>query len=67
MNIRKLKAKMAERGETTTHLATVLGITVGAANRKVNGHTEFKLSDILAVKDWLNLTYDELIEIFFRD
>lgn len=62
----KLRAKIMERGYTIKSLSAALGMSGNALYRKVNGKTEFKLSDVLKICDKLKITSgDEVREIFF--
>ena len=66
MNLAKLKGKIAESGLDTLdklHEATKIGVS--ALSRKMRNQSEFTLSEIRALRSALNLTDQEVIEIFF--
>ena len=64
MNLRKLKGKMAEKGKQQKDLMEILDLKYVAVNKKFNGLTKFSPEEISKIKDFLNLTNDEVVEIF---
>lgn len=60
-----LKATIRERGVTQCHLAKELGISDQSLSLKINGKSDFKLSEIKRLKALLHLTTAEVIGIFF--
>lgn len=67
MNKNKLLGKIKEHGTTLEQFALELGISLSAIRRKINGSTQFNRVEIEKSCDLLNLTNEELLEIFFSD
>lgn|GEM_PF-698195 len=69
MNTAKLKSVMVLRGFTQTKLAEVLGISEQRLSAKINGKhgAEFNQGEISRIKKILNLSSDDIINIFFDD
>lgn len=63
-NTNKLKAKIAERGLTMKELAENINISSSTFSQKVSGKVKFSQDDIRKIDKKLNLTADELREIF---
>lgn len=63
----KLKAKMKEKGFNQTMLAKAIYITDPTLTSKLNGRTDFNLTDLRLIVKALELTSDELFEIFFSE
>ena len=63
----KLIKLMSDRGTNQTKLAKQMGLTVTGFNQKVLGNTDFKLGEIIKVKEIFNLTNAEVIDIFLED
>ena len=63
-NTNKLKAKIAERGLTMKELAENINISSSTFSQKVSGKVKFSQDDIRKIDKELNLTTDELREIF---
>ncbi len=65
-NINLLKSKLILRGysDFTAALAEMLQISYGAASKKLNNKSEFKQSEIAILTEKLELTADEVKEIF---
>ena len=63
----RLKAKIAERGETQADLAAAIGISLSRLNAKLNrkNGAEFNQGEITAVKSHFSLTAEEVDAIFF--
>ncbi len=66
MKPNELKAELTRNGRNYAEMANALGISVVAFQRKINGETEFKSSEISALKTELKLTADRVAEIFFN-
>ena len=64
-NINKLKGKITENGYTIKTLATEIGICETSLRRKINDKSEFSISESLIVKDRLNLSNNDYLDIFF--
>ena len=65
MNIRKLKGKMVEHGYNVENLAAKIGVDKSTLYRKLNEGEKITVGDAQKIKDELNLTDDEAIDIFF--
>ena len=64
-NINKLKGKITENGYSIETLAPIMKMCVTSLRRKINGKSEFSISESLVVKDKLNLSNKDYIDIFF--
>ena len=60
-----LKEKLRESGYKLLHVAAACGITYAGFLKKLNNETEFKASEIVALKKTLRLTNAERDAIFF--
>lgn len=67
MNSNLLKAKMVEKGITQLEMAKGLGISTTSLCRKINGHNELTLSEVIKIMKTLGLTDDsfDVHRIFF--
>lgn len=64
-NKNKLRAKMAENEVTMQKLAKALGLAEATVRYKINSDKyEFTLGDSIKIKELLNLTDAEYLEIF---
>ena len=59
-----LKSKLTLRERTQRDLAKALGLSEVSTNKKVNGTIKFSLNEVKKIKEYLNLTNDEVAEIF---
>jgi len=66
MNGQKLKALIVENSETQGVLAEALGLPVSALNARINGHIEFRRSEINTIRERYHLTPEQTIDIFFE-
>lgn len=64
MNKAKLKAKMVERNISASELANVLSISPSTFYRKLNNGECFTVGEASEISKNLNLSSDELTEIF---
>lgn len=60
-----LREKIDTCGYKLVYVAKQLGISYQALLKKINNETEFKTSEVMALKELLHLTDDEVMEIFF--
>lgn len=60
-----LKGKLLENGKTYLDCATVLGISISAFNEKMNGKTKFNIEEANSLANFINLSKDERLNIFF--
>lgn len=64
MNVFKLKAKIVERGMGVEELAGILDMSTQTLYRKLRTPLSMTLMDAIRLKDILELTDEEAIEIF---
>jgi cyanate lyase len=62
-----LKSKLSLRERTQRDLAKALGLSEVSTNKKVNGTIKFSLNEVKKIKEYLNLTNDEVVEIFITN
>ena len=65
MNKALLEYKMSEMGKSIVDMCSMLNISRSAFYRKCNGKSEFTMSEIKKIVDFLNL--DSPVAIFFAD
>lgn len=61
----KLKEIMNLYGEKFTDLSKALGISYQSTIKKINGDSDFKLSELRIIKERYNLSPEEINYIFF--
>ena len=61
-----LKSKLSLKEKTQKDLAKALGLSKVSLSKKVNGLLRFSLPEVKKVKDYLDLTNDEVVEIFIN-
>ena len=61
-----LKSKLSLKEKTQKDLAKALGLSKVSVSKKVNGLLRFSLPEVTKVKDYLDLTNDEGVEIFIN-
>lgn len=66
-NSNMLRAKIDESGYKLRFVAGKLGITYAGFLKKINNETEFKATEIQALKVLLNLTDEQRDRIFFAE
>ena len=66
MNFDKLKNKMFENRKTYKDCADMRNISVVAFSNKINGYSEFKVTEAIRLAEFLLLTPAESYEIFFN-
>lgn len=62
-----LKSKLSLKEKTQKDLAKALGLSKVSISKKVNGLLRFSLPEVKKVKDYLDLTNDEVVEIFINE
>ena len=67
MKLRLLKAKRVLKGMYQHELAKEIGVSHKTYNFKENGKVEFNVEEILKVIECLDLTFDEVNDIFFAN
>lgn len=64
-NTPKLQGKMREKGFSLATLADAIGLSSTGLFNKVHNHKEFLISEVQAITSELNLSDEEVQEIFF--
>lgn len=65
VNTKMLRDKINDAGYKLQFVAEKCGLTYFGFMKKVNNETEFKASEIMILKVLLNLTDEEVNQIFF--
>lgn len=63
----KLRAKIIEKGSSVSEVSKAIGINPATFWRKCNGVSSFTRKEILDIKEFLQLTVEEVMYIFFAD
>lgn len=64
-NTAKLNEVIRSSGLDKSIIAERLGISCDSFSKKVNGHRQFRVSEISKMRDMLNLSGTDLTDIFF--
>lgn len=64
MNMNKLRAKMVELDMNVEELADVIGMTGATLYRKLKAPLKITIGEAIQMKDVLDLTDEEALEIF---
>ena len=67
MNIRELMGKLAYKNCNTAELAEALGLSKTSVYRKLSGQSDFTCTEIGKLKSRLDLSGDDLVNIFFTE
>ena len=67
MNSNLLKATIVKNGDTQETLAEAMGMQASGLNMRINGHIEFRRSEINFIKQRYKLSSHEIDEIFFAE
>ena len=59
-----LRVYMIAAGLNQKQLAQKVGMTPASLSRKINGTREFKISEVMAIKEALGMSTDEIMQIF---
>lgn len=65
MKVNVLKAKIVEQGKKMENVSQYIGINRSTLSRKLNEKQEFTLSELTNLSKYLNLSNNEIINIFF--
>lgn len=65
INLKLLNKSIINSGKTITHLSKTLKISREALYKKLNGETEFKISEANILVNELNLSTEDRTRIFF--
>lgn len=63
----RLKAIIAEHGETQTSLARVIGVQQQALSMAICGRANFTRDNMLKIAKWYRLTPDEFMRVFYPE
>lgn len=67
MNKEGLKKKLEEKGMNIKGLCKLARINATTMWRKINGETEFNRDEMERISKALNLTREEMLDIFFEE
>ncbi len=65
MNSLEMKVAMKRNEDTQEKLAEALGLQISGVSARINGHIDFRTSEIEKIRERYNLSDDELVKIFF--
>lgn len=60
-----LEARLKEKELTPEQLSKKIGLSYTSLNQRLNGRTDFKLGEIKKIRQVLELSIDQMVEIFF--
>lgn len=66
MNVNKLKGRIIEKGMNVEGLAESIGIDRSSLYRKLNDAEKFTIGEAIRIKDTLDLTGEDAVDIFFN-
>lgn len=67
MNPTEFKVAQIRAGVTKDEIAAALGINIVTLYRKINGESDFSLSELKKLKNLFKLSKDDVDRIFFSD
>jgi len=67
MNKAAMKSAMAKHSDTQEMLSEALDMTISCLNARINGHVDFRASEIVRIIKRYNLSPEETKEIFFDE
>lgn len=65
MNSLEMKVAMKRNEDTQEKLAEALGLQISGVSARVNGHIDFRTSEIEKIRARYKLSDEELVKIFF--
>lgn len=65
VNLAKLKGVLVEKGRTYADMAEVLGISKTTVVNKLSGRSDFDINEANKIANWLGLSTEERLDIFF--
>lgn len=65
MNCKLLRERIGESGYKLTHVAKITGLTYQGFLNKLNGDSDFRLTEIHAISELLGLDMQDREDIFF--
>lgn len=66
MNVNKLKGKIVEKGMNVETVAVIIGIDRASLYRKLKNFDKITVGEATKIKDILEITNEEAVEIFFN-
>ena len=66
MEIKKIKTKLFEKGVTYSEASQKIGISKYSFTKKVNGKSKFSVDEAEKLSRLLELSNDEIVNIFFN-
>lgn len=64
---KKLEIALLEAGKSKKDLAYLLGVSLQTIYNKVNNLVDFKTQEVKAITDFLGLSHEKMMEIFFAE
>ena len=61
-----LERKIKDSGYKQYYIAKRMGLSESGLSNKLNGRTQFKLDEVTTLARMLNLSGEELLQIFFK-
>lgn len=65
MNATKLKSKLKEKGFSISTIAILIGVHNSLLSKKINGYEPMTVYEAMCMKEVLNLSNEEALDIFF--
>lgn len=65
MNSLEMKVAMKRNEDTQEKLAEALGLKISGISARINGHIDFRISEVEKIRDRYNLSNEDLVNIFF--
>lgn len=67
MNVNLLRAQIALKGKKVSDITDLLKISKSAIYRKLNGKSDFTRKEILLLINYLDISTEKAMEIFFNE
>ncbi len=68
VDVQKLKGRIVEKGKNVATVAKEIGIDKSSLYRKMKAHgVNMTIKEVTAIAQCLQLSYDDLKSIFFKD
>ena len=67
MNATKLKTKIKEKGFSISTIAILIGVHNSLLHKKINGYEPMSIYEAMCIKEILNLTNEEALDIFLSE
>lgn len=66
MKLHLIDAKLIEQGKTREDLAKRLNISISLLSKKMSQNSPMKHNDIVSIADYLDLSNNDILNIFFN-